>query len=218
MFHLVVDLEMCNVPKIYRRNSYNYSKEIIQIGAVLLDDEFKRVATLTQYVHPEYGVIDHFIENLTGIKNSQVKNAPLLQDALIAMLNWIGDREYQVYAWSETDRNQILHELKAKKIDDERIVAFTECEKWIDYQSVFMERFGIGRQISLEEALNRTEIEPEGRFHDGLVDAINTGYLIEKLELNPGYQLVSYEVEEKETRPLSSTLGELFSNLNFQFT
>lgn len=218
MFHLVVDLEMCNVPKIYRRNSYNYSKEIIQIGAVLLDDEFKRVATLTQYAHPEYGVIDHFIENLTGIKNSQVKNAPLLQDALIAMLNWIGDREYQVYAWSETDRNQILHELKAKKIDDERIVAFTECEKWIDYQSVFMERFGIGRQISLEEALNRTEIEPEGRFHDGLVDAINTGYLIEKLELNPGYQLVSYEVEEKETRPLSSTLGELFSNLNFQFT
>lgn len=218
MFHLVVDLEMCNVPKIYRRNSYNYSKEIIQIGAVLLDDEFKRVATLTQYVHPEYGVIDHFIENLTGIKNSQVKNAPLLQDALIAMLNWIGDREYQVYAWSETDRNQILHELKAKKIDDERIVAFTECEKWIDYQSVFMERFGIGRQISLEEALNRTEIEPEGRFHDGLVDAINTGYLIEKLELNPGYQLVSYEVEEKETRPLSSTLGEFFSNLNFQFT
>lgn len=218
MFHLVVDLEMCNVPKIYRRNSYNYSKEIIQIGAALLDNEFKRVATLTQYVHPEYGVIDHFIENLTGIKNSQVKHAPLLQDALIAMLNWIGDREYQVYAWSETDRNQILHELKAKKIDDERIVAFTECEKWIDYQSVFMERFGIGRQISLEEALNRTEIEPEGRFHDGLVDAINTGYLIEKLELNPGYQLVSYEVEEKETRPLSSTLGELFSNLNFQFT
>ena len=39
--------------------------------------------------------------------------------------------------------------------------------------------------------LVRAEIEPEGRFHDGLDDAVNTAYLIEKLELNPEYQLVS---------------------------
>ena len=28
----------------------------------------------------EHGVIDYFIENLTGIKNSQVKNAPKLEE------------------------------------------------------------------------------------------------------------------------------------------
>ena len=83
-------------------------------------------------------MIDYFIENLTGIKNSQVKNAP-----------------------------------------------------------------------KLEEALGRVEIEPEGNFHDGLDDAVNTGYLIEKLELNPEYQLVSYEMPDKPSERLSSTLGEL---------
>ena len=147
MFNLVIDLEMCKVPRDYRSNSYKYATETIQIGAVLLDDSFKRIGTLCQYVHPEHGVIDYFIENLTGIKNSQVKNAP-----------------------------------------------------------------------KLEEALGRVEIEPEGNFHDGLDDAVNTGYLIEKLELNPEYQLVSYEMPDKPSERLSSTLGELFARLDLQFT
>lgn len=147
MFHLVIDLEMCKVPRDYRSKSYRYAYETIQIGAVLLDDSFKRIGTLCQYVHPEHGVIDYFIENLTGIKNSQVKNAP-----------------------------------------------------------------------KLEEALGRVEIEPEGNFHDGLDDAVNTGYLIEKLELNPEYQLVSYEMPDKPSERLSSTLGELFAGLDLRFT
>lgn len=188
----------------------------IQIGAVLLDEEFKRIGTLSQYVHPEYGVIDHFIEKLTGIRNSQVKKAPKLQEALVHMIDWIGEREYKIYAWSESDRDQILHEMKAKKIDDIRINTFIDESRWIDYQDVFTKRFELERQISLEEALGRVEIEPEGRFHDGLDDAVNTGRLIEKLELNLEYQLVSYEMPEKETEHLSCTLGELLSGLNLQ--
>ena len=99
MFHLVIDLEMCKVPRDYRSKSYRYAYEIIQIGAVLLDDSFKRIGTLCQYVHPEHGVIDYFIENLTGIKNSQVKKAPKLEEVLIHMIDWLGERDYKIYAW-----------------------------------------------------------------------------------------------------------------------
>ena len=172
MNYLVIDLEMCKVPRDYRSKRYKYANETIQIGAVLLEEEFKRIGTLSQFVHPEHGVIDYFIENLTGIKNVQVKHAPRLQEALLHMLNWIGDREYKVYAWSGSDRAQILHEIKAKNI--------------------------------------------EGRFHDGLNDAVNTGLLIEKLELNPDYQLVSYEMPEKPSEHLSSSLGELFAGMELK--
>ena len=79
--------------------------------------------------------------------------------------------------------------MKAKKIDDIRINTFIDESRWIDYQDVFTKRFELERQISLEEALGRVEIEPEGRFHDGLDDAVNTGRLIEKLELNMEYQI-----------------------------
>ena len=216
MNYLVIDLEMCKVPRDYRSKRYKYANETIQIGAVLLDEEFKRIGTLSQFVHPEHGVIDYFIENLTGIKNGQVKHAPRLQEALLHMLNWIGDREYNVYAWSGSDRAQILHEIKAKNIVDEKIASFMEESRWVDYQDIFMKRYEMSRKMSLEEALGRADIDPEGRFHDGLNDAVNTGLLIEKLELNPDYQLVSYEMPEKLSEHLSSSLGELFAGMELK--
>lgn len=216
MNYLVIDLEMCKVPRDYRSKRYKYANETIQIGAVLLDEEFKRIGTLSQFVHPEHGVINYFIENLTGIKNGQVKHAPRLQEALLHMLNWIGDREYKVYAWSGSDRAQILHEIKAKNIVDEKIASFMEESRWVDYQDIFMKRYEMSRKMSLEEALGRADIDPEGRFHDGLNDAVNTGLLIEKLELNPDYQLVSYEMPEKPSEHLSSSLGELFVGMELK--
>lgn len=216
MNYLVIDLEMCKVPRDYRSKRYKYANETIQIGAVLLDEEFKRIGTLSQFVHPEHGVIDYFIENLTGIKNVQVKHAPRLQEALLHMLNWIGDREYKVYAWSGSDRAQILHEIKAKNIVDEKIASFMEESRWVDYQDIFMKRYEMSRKMSLEEAMGRADIDPEGRFHDGLNDAVNTGLLIEKLELNPDYQLVSYEMPEKLSEHLSSSLGELFAGMELK--
>ena len=140
----------------------------------------------------------------------------IMKEYVDEMIDWLGNRDYQIYAWSESDRDQIVHEIKAKKITDEKILAFVEKENWIDYQAVFTRRYELTRQLSLEEALGRAEIEPEGRFHDGLDDAVNTGYLIEKLELNPDYQLVSYELPEKPTEHLSSNLGELLAGLNLQ--
>ena len=216
MNYLVIDLEMCKVPRDYRSKRYKYANETIQIGAVLLDEEFKRIGRLSQFVRPEHGVIDYFIKNLTGIKNGQVKHAPRLQEALLHMLNWIGDREYKVYAWSGSDRAQILHEIKAKNIVDEKIASFMEESRWVDYQDIFMKRYEMSRKMSLEEALGRADIDPEGRFHDGLNDAVNTGLLIEKLELNPDYQLVSYEMPEKLSEHLSSSLGELFAGMELK--
>ena len=66
---------MCGGKKLYRK-TYKYASEIIQIGAVLLDEGFNRIATMCEYVNPEYGVLDNFIESMTGIKNRDIKQAP----------------------------------------------------------------------------------------------------------------------------------------------
>ena len=80
------------------------------------------------------------------------------------MIDWIGEREYKIYAWSESDRDQILHEMKAKKIDDIRINTFIDESRWIDYQDVFTKRFELERQISLEEALGRVRLNRKEDF------------------------------------------------------
>ena len=217
MNYLVLDLEMCGVAKHYRTDKFHYATEIIQIGAVLLDEEYQRIAEIRQYVHPVYGVIDNFILKLTGISNSDVKHAPCLEDAMKHMLNWIGDREYKVIAWSENDYNQFYREIKSKEIEDERIQNFMDKENWVDYQAIFGERFEFNREVGLEEALLYCEIEAEGRFHDGLCDAINTAALIKKLELHPEFTIENYEKGMmEETEPLIYSLGDLFTNLGFQ--
>lgn len=88
-------------------------------------------------------------------------------------------------------------------------------ERWIDYQDVFKKRFNLERQFSLEEALERAEVEPEGKFHDGLDDAMNTGKLIQKLELNPEYQLLDYAIFNSD-EPLNCTIGDLLGNLQIK--
>ena len=217
MFHLVLDLEMCRVPKHYRSKAYKYANEIIQIGAVLLDEEFEIIGKLNQFVHPEHGVLDYCISNLTGIENSQLKNAPLLKEALEHMIAWLGDREYDIYQWSNTDHSQLLHEIKSKGLESEKINSFMEEDRWIDYQAVFGKRYDFTRLVSLKETLIYCNIDVEGRLHDGLDDAINTSKIIKLLETDKEFVLYEYEREEVEEHPiLNFCLGDLFANLQFE--
>lgn len=162
-----------------------------------------------------YLVIDHFISNFTGIQNAQVKNAPELKEVLVHMLDWIGSREYKIFAWSESDYSQLQHELSSKEISDVRIEEFMNQEKWIDYQAVFGSRFDFSRAVSLEEALMYCNIDIEGRMHDGQDDAVNTAKLIKTLELNDNFVLCNCDIDyTNHSEPLSFSMEHLFAGLN----
>lgn len=212
-YSVVLDLEMCKVSSVKRKTFHN-KMEIIQIGAVLLNKKFEIVSEFSTFVKPEYGSIDYFISNLTGITDTQIKSAPALADALRLLLNWIDGRADKIYAWSESDYKQLTFEIGQKELLTDTNQALLDME-WIDYQDVFGKRYEMNRQVALEEALLLAEITAEGRLHDGLDDSINTAHLIEKLENNPDYQLVEglafAREEKKET--LQYTLGEKFGNV-----
>lgn len=217
MNHLVIDLEMCEVPRNYRSEKYKYANEIIQIGAVLLDETFQRIDTYNQFVCPEHGVINNYITNLTGIRQKQVKKAPKLQNVLQNMLKWVGNRSYKVYAWSDNDYIQLCHEINNKKIEGECIAEFMNPSRWIDYQKVFSKRYQFDRNIGLEETLMLCEVDVQGRMHDGLFDAINTAEIIRILETDACFQLINYTQEGgRESKALNFCLGDLLSGLQLQ--
>ena len=218
MNYLVIDLEMCKVPKHYRNKTYKYAQEIIQIGCVLLDEQFEIIGKLNQYVRPQYGVIDHFIADLTGIENRHVKYAPYLEEALQHMLAWIGEREYKIYAWSDSDHHQLMHEIVSKGMEDSTILDFMNLERWLDYQAVYGKRFGYVRSVSLGEALLTCDIDVDGKLHDGLEDAIHTAKLVKFLEEHPDYEFCNYEKgRQAEVEPLNFSLGDLFAGLSLEF-
>lgn len=213
--YAVVDLEMCNVPGNFRNNKYHFARETIQLGAILLNESLEIVDQFATYVSPEFGFINSFIRQFTGISKHDVSGAPNMEEALWRFVNWLPE-DVTVVSWSDNDKTQILHEMKGKDIHIEGIDRL--FEDWIDCQKIFSEKLNSPKRYNLVEALNIANIIYKDGAHDGLVDAYNTALLFakmekeEELQLNPYYSRMVCLEEDSS----GFTLGSLFAGVDLQ--
>lgn len=212
MRYIVIDLEMCNVPKT-KRTEYEYKLEIIQIGAVKLDDNYEIIDKFSTYVSPVYGQLDRTIRKLTGIVESDLKDAPNLTKALDDFFEWAGEEDYVIVSWSHSDDGQFKHEFECKNMNDERIENLYPT--WIDAQKMFSKIAKIDRSTSLEEALIASDIYQEGRAHDGLTDAYNTAVLFRKMKTEKEFTFNRdyYAAKYSEPEHLGVSMSSLFANI-----
>lgn len=215
--YVIVDLEMCKVPKIRRTPQYHWPSETIQIGAVLISDEFEIVDEFNIFVHPEYGWIDNYIKNLTGISPYDVKDACGMKEALEQFVNWIPEDAICV-SWSDNDEKQIRHEMESKDIKNDRLDHL--LEHWQDCQKTFAEKMGTERQYRLSEALVAADIMYDENTHNGLVDAKNTAMLFIKMKEEPILVLNEYyrRSQEEEEQSEMYTLGSICPALSLAFS
>ena len=206
--YVIVDLEMCRVPKPVRSQRYHWSSETIQIGAVLVDENLEIIDEFNTYVHPEYGAIDGYIRRLTGISSFDVKDAFEMKEALEQFVDWVPDDAVCV-SWSDSDKKQICHEIEAKHIDIPRLNMLLET--WQDCQKTFSEKMDRKRQYRLSEALVAADIMFDENSHDGLVDAKNTAMLFIKMEKEPVLVLNEYyrKSREEDLQAEMYTLGDI---------
>ena len=212
--YAVVDLEMCKVPFSKRTKKNMCAREVIQIGAVLLNEALEIVDKFSTYVAPQFGWIDDEINRLTGIRNEDIINAPMFAEAFKKFLSWL-PVDTKLVSWSNNDELQIRKELAYKEIE----VADIEdmLDSWIDCQKIFGQKINSERCFRLSEALVAADIMYEDGAHDGLVDAYNTALLFVKMEretelnLNPYYRNVLLGSEDEEC---CSTLGSLFGSID----
>ena len=179
--YVVLDLEMCKVPRGAGRDLFQAASELIQIGAVLVDENYQIKDTFMTYVAPQFGAIDSFIQRLTGITRNHTKDAPSAKDALEAFANWLPDDACLV-AWSDNDRAQIEREIKGKDINIPRLETYMDIECWIDCQALFADKLDTGKHYRLSEALLLAQIDYDEGAHDALIDARNTARLFEKVQ------------------------------------
>lgn len=200
---------MCKVPKQNRNEKYPFRSEIVEIGAVLLNEELEITDTFKTYVAPEYGEIDEFIHRLTGISNDDIKDAPMIEDALMQFVEWIPENAVLV-SWSFTDADQIEREMKLKDI---HIPGMDEyLDDWLDCQGEFGDMMNTDKNYSLSEALIIADIDYKDGAHDGLIDAYNTALLFSKMEQESDLQLSSYYVTENDAQYSGYNSG-LLSNM-----
>ncbi|MDO4488370.1 MAG: 3'-5' exonuclease [Eubacteriales bacterium] len=211
--YVVIDLEMSNVERRMKK-VLHMGMETIQIGAVLLNDEFDIIDSFNTYVKPQYSHADSFITGLTGIKDEDLADAPVFEDALAEFVDWLPSGDVVMVSWSFSDRAQLSREMENKGITCPRLE--TLFETWVDAQQIFDEKTDSYRASSLTDALNACDINASGNAHNGLDDARNTALLFKKLMTEPVLQLNPYyaEAKKEETTPLTCSLGDLFSIFN----
>lgn len=211
MVHVFVDLEMCGADRNRKNREETWCQEIIEIGAVKLDDSGEELDQFRLYVKPELGEISEYYSNFTGISNEMVAAAPIFCDALGRFLDWCGD-EAKIYSWSPSDLIQIQREAEKKVITEPRIDALEE--RWIDFQKEFGKLLGIGKKVSLKDAVNAIGAEFEGQQHDAFWDARNTAEIY-RLSLDRAKfdQVMKPLVDLfKPRKQLGTSLGDLFGS------
>ena len=187
--YVIVDLEMCRVPFAKKTEEYPCRNEIIEIGAVLVNEKLEITDSFKTYVAPEFGVLDDYIQKLTGITNSDLENAPTLQKALEKFIKWLPENAVLV-SWSDNDEYQMSEEMYYKYIDMPEFEKY--LDNWEDCQEEFGERMNSPKVYRLSEALIIADLEFDENIHDALVDARNTALLFIKMRSESTLKLSPY--------------------------
>lgn len=223
MNYIFVDFEMEKLDCLYKQERKVCKMEIIEIGAVMYNDQYEEISSFKRYVKPQYSEhISDVIINLTGITDSLLedKNSSVVEIPEFA--KWccsMGD-DFKVYAWSESDLKQITHEMRLKDIPETDELSLV-LANWNDLQKEFDQSLYNYRSTSLSNALDSVGITFDGRQHDALDDSRNTARLYREMSTSDEYKkdvaFVKSCIHDK-SRGTGITLGDLIDFSAFQIS
>ena len=137
--------------------------------------------------------------------------------ALEDFLRWIGEEPTRIYAWSDSDRNQLFHECREKGLwEGKPPKAF---RRWIDFQRIYTRLLGLSKRnrISLKNAIGGIEVNFAGSQHSAADDAENSAALLTLLHDKEAFAertRITRELMNAASAPPppATTLGDLFGD------
>lgn len=179
MNYIVFDLEW-NQPKNRRcrvHSPINLSGEIIQIGAVKLNENLEEIDDFDVKIKPVfYPKINKEVEKLTGITDDDLKKCPGFEDAIGRFREWCGEDNIAL-TWGPSDIKILTENLIMYDMDCEWIPEDFDAQSMFDFQET-ME----GRCFSLDYAFYYFGLKGI-KAHDALNDARDTAAVIRCLDL-----------------------------------
>lgn len=183
MNYIVFDLEF---NQYYNHNEEPSEKkpsncpfEIIQLGAVKLDEKFKKISTFNSFIKPEiYTKLSPFITKITGITEDCLIDAPAYDLVLKDFIGFIGSDRTIFCVWGKADIKELFRNLAYHNSDISLIP-----KEYIDLQKYVSKYFDCpkGILIGLKNAVELLNISINDNFHDALSDAKYTSEVFRKI-------------------------------------
>ncbi len=178
MQFIVLDLEWNNT---YAKKAKGYINEIIEIGAVKLDNELENVDTFSCIIRSQIGKkLRGSVKRLTHLTNDDINSGMPFTKAFSMFRKWIGNEETVIFTWGDGDVRVLLENFKY--LNGIKVIPF--LEKYCDLQRVFQRIHGStkGQQTGLLNAAQMLEIDPEMYIHHrALGDSMLTADILKKL-------------------------------------
>lgn len=216
MVHIVIDLEMNPIRKNLREVRRYLLEEVIEIGAVKLDENYRQIGEFQCYVRPEYSEITSHITKLTGITNETVADKKTFVEEFKNFFEWIGGWDMKIYSWSSSDIKQLKTECayKMPKFDVRRME-----RQWIDVQKEFDDRLGLHNNLALKYAVGAMNRNFEGTQHTALADATNAAAILALMQDDQTFlKTMQPVIDLLKPKELSQSIGDLFPELaNLKF-
>jgi DNA polymerase III epsilon subunit-like protein len=183
MNYIVLDLEF-NQGYIFEKGTESTLNpkcpfEIIQIGAIKLNDNFQTVGSLDILVKPEiYTELNPFVRGLTGLTKEELDTGKSFKEMYFEFMEFIKDDKSILCVWGVADikelfRNIEYHELDTSTVPTEYINIQSCASKDLNCQK--------GINIGLSNAAQLLGIPIENQLHNAFNDAYYTTEVFKKI-------------------------------------
>ena len=186
MRYIVLDLEW-NQPKNPKEaipcgNNRKLEGEVIQVGAVVLDDEKTIRQELRIVIRPRfYTKMSRRISDLTGITDEMIQAGIPLEEAMQQLRDLTTDEPFAFFSWGMDDLRVLKQTFAMVGMDDAWLTP------WYNLQLIFGLQTGVGKtQKALKSAMEMLEMEIDRPAHDALNDAYFAALILQKLDMEKG--------------------------------
>jgi inhibitor of KinA sporulation pathway (predicted exonuclease) len=150
--------------------------EVIEIGAVKVDEDLNVVDEFCSFVKPKlHPQVSSFCTQLTSITQFDVDRADPFDDVISEFEDWMRPRDVRtvLMSWGEFDKRQLLNDADLHRVD----------LPWLRYHACLQQHYsrwkGSKNQIGLKTALELEGLSYSGTQHRAIEDARNMARLFQ---------------------------------------
>lgn len=181
--YIVFDLEWNQSANGKERSIPHFPFEIIEIGAVKLNEAFQMVDEFHRLIRPQvYTQMHHAISEVTHMDMKELRNSgELFPDAAADFLSWCGG-DAVFCTWGNMDLLELQRNMDYYHMDN----PFPKPLFYYDVQKLYGLFCRENARISLDSAVEEQSLLENRPFHRALDDAYYTGKLLTMLGHKPG--------------------------------
>ncbi len=153
--------------------------EIIQIGAVKLDENLNVVSSFNKLIKPKiYSQINPYVKKITNITMEQLNEAEDFKNIWKEFIGFFTDNRNVLGVWGTSDIKELIRNIEYHKLDSSVIP-----REYINIQYYASKHFNLqkGKNIGLKNAVKLLNITGNNKFHDAFYDACYTAEVFKKI-------------------------------------